>query len=163
MIFSFGSCLILSRQSKLSICSALYAGPCVQAQPAADIKDGRPAQSYWGIQKPRGRPPAGSTKGAAYGFRIHTQRQQGHRAPPSAAGPLYKTGFRRYNRNAMRRAFGCDGGVHLRCRGRVLQHPVLHCTFLCACNQIIPLSAKLSSRRVTRPCSFCRSTPESRL
>ena len=46
----------------------------------------------------------------------------------------------------MRRAFGCDGGVHLRCRGRVLQHPDLHCTFLCACNQIIPLSAKLSSR-----------------
>ena len=101
--------------------------------------------------KPRGRPPAGNTKGAAYGFRIHTQRQQGHRAPTSPPAPLYKTGFRRYNRNAMRRAFGCDGGSLLRCRGRVWQHPVLHCTFLCACNQIIPLSAKLSSRHGVPP------------
>ena len=103
-----GSCLILSRQSGLQILTAPHAGP-KRAPPAATRrrhKNGRPAQSYRGIQKPHGRPPAGSIKGAALRiFTSITQRQQGQRAPFAALCTKWKTGG--IIGNAMRRAFGC--------------------------------------------------------
>ena len=114
---------------------------------AACRKEGRPAQIIVsGDTKSRGRPPAGSTKGAVYGFRIHTQRQQGHRAP-FAADPCTNRGSGGIIRTQCAELSVAMEGSLLRCRGRVCQHPNLHCTFLCACNQIIPLSANLSSRR----------------
>ena len=59
-----------------------------------------------GIQKTRGRPPAGSIKGAALRILTSiTQRQQGQRAPFAALCTKWKTGG--IIRNAMRRAFGC--------------------------------------------------------
>jgi hypothetical protein len=81
-----------------------------------------------------------------YGFRIHTQRQQGHRAP-FAADPCTNRGSGGIIRTQCAELSVAMEGTFLRCRGRVCQHPALHCTFLCACTQIIPLSANLSSRR----------------
>ena len=144
-----GSCLILSRQSGLQILTAPHAGP-KRAPPAATRrrhKNGRPAQSYRGIQKPHGRPPAGSIKGAALRiFTSITQRQQG--LPRPVRRPLYKMENRRYNRKRNAPSFRLLMEVCASvCRGRVCYHPFLHCTFLCAYNQIIPLFPRLSRQR----------------
>ena len=100
-----------------------------------------------GIQKTRGRPPAGSIKGAALRiFTSITQRQQG--LPRPVRRPLYKMENRRYNKKRNAPSFRLLMEAYSSvCRGRVFHHPFLHCTFLCAYNQIIPLFPRLSRQR----------------
>ena len=99
-----------------------------------------------GDTKLHGRSPAGSTKGAASRILTSiTQRQQGHRAPTQSPCTNRKTGGIIGTQCAeLSVAYGGCASV---CRGRVCHHPFLHCTFLCAYNQIIPLFPRLSRQR----------------